>query len=320
MLLQYIKPLMRYTLLILFSFLSLFSFSQDLIKGDRVKASQVIENHVSANVVKENEKYKSYGFSDIIVHKPKEYKELETLLELKKTLPEMKENYQDKYDSVFNSYETRIQELKKYIIDNEIRHSFEMEHTFQIKKKDGYHLHKYAFFLNHAYKIKDAQLKLKANLTKEEEEWFYFYHMKYPLFNLSDFDKNKSASEEVYNHFEDGIAKSDDKEDNLKTTLLVLKNIKEAGFLDMDKLAKQLIFKWVKKNNTVKNLKPLKNSDLLEIKNDNEDLIGYKIFFKYQYTNDEGNTVKDVIYFELDLYFVVKNVLAVPKPWDKYFK
>ena len=291
----------------------------------RANCAESIQKHVKQKLAKEGQ-YKVMHFGSLVVDKPKEYLELEELEKLSAVLPEMKQHYKrKKLDSLIQQNELDIQNKKREIMTNNIRVSYELEHTFLIKDKTNQHTaYRYNFFLDHQYNITDVRSRYVMPLNSEQAEDFYYFQKHLPIYDLAELSKNQEASNEIYTFFETALEETKYEEAVMHASLRTIRNIRNHGTMDLDKYGQRAIRDWIEANRPdMKGYKKEDFSYMLEIRREiqgQERLIGYKMFHKYSYKDADGKRIEDVVYFEFDTYFVIRGVLRVEAPYDEYFK
>ena len=291
----------------------------------RAKTISTIRKHVESKMATDGE-YASFSFGKLVRNQPKAYLELEELINVKNSLPDMRHHYRKtQYDSVVSSNKKAIQAKKVEIMENNIRPNYQMVHAFVIKNKTGVSkVYKMDFYVNFDYEITDVRLLYTSVLTNDEVKQYYYYEKRIPVFSGDDAYRNNYLSRKLYDQYEDGLRASEFDLEILHAALRVVKIIRQYGELDLDKLGELSIKHWVINNaEDLKGYKRIETSYMYEINSEidgKKELIGYKMFHKYSYTDDDGTRLEDVVYFEFDLFFVIRGILRVPEPYDMYFK
>ncbi len=298
-------------------------------KTEQQRAEEAIEKHIITSFSKLG-RYKGYKYGHLYSLKPKEIVELDQLFELKKLLPEMEENYGDKLPQLIADNDSAIVAKKKEIKEKKIYHTFELSHIFKITGQDNVvKLYEYKFTLYPNYKIKNAEQVMYAELTKQEDEMFYYFIMQYPLYETADTYSDNKKNEATYKQFNAALEQEKEhKAELLKSILVMVKYIRINNKFDEERISWILSGKWLHENKKDwKNYKAIAYSTLepLGIPLENEEgesemrHIGYKLYHRYSIDNEKGQTMEKAIYFEFDLNFVITGVLDVAPPYDHYF-
>jgi hypothetical protein len=270
--------------------------------------------------------YKLYNFGQVYRLKKAEQKELDDLKELRELVPGMKDHYGKKTDSILVSYDSLIAKKQRDINQKSIVPDYLISHIFSIKNKNdaGGTVYEGDFILNDKFEVKDFRMKLGAELAKDDFEWFYYFFQQYPIFNSGNYDKDVYQSNQIFDHYNAQLAKlKSGKEDFLLTALRVTRIINKTKKYDKDIICGFLVMKKIDEKKYYPNYKPLKFSPAEEIKvktSSGDSLIGYKVFHKFETTNNEGKTEEKALYCELDPYFTPAGMMKVEQPFEKYFE
>lgn len=300
-----------------------------LVEGEDLSPQETAQNHVQEYVKSKfgaDVQYKVYNFGELFRLKKPEQKELDQLKELRALVPGMKEHYGAKTDSVLKSYDTLIASKQREIITNKIVPDYIISHVFTIKNKTGGGgtVYEGDFILDDKLHVKDFHMKMAAELAKDDFEWFYYFFQQYPIFNSGDYEKDLNLSNQIFDFYNNQLAKlKDGKEEFLLTALRVTRIINKTKKYDKDIICGFLVMKKIDEKKYCDNYKPLKFSPAEEIlvkTNSGDSLIGYKIFHKFECTDNTGKTEEKAIYCELDPYFTPAGMLKVDPPFDKYFE
>jgi hypothetical protein len=337
-------------------------------KSQQDKAELFVEQHVLKQFSTLGE-YKPYRFGQLYVLKPLEIEERDNLLDLKTKLPSLKDHYGAKLDSVIAANDSAIARKQRYIKANRIHVTYEISHVFKVSNAQSGKrtLYEYLFYLLPNGKVKNVSQVMEVDLTSKEDDWFYYYIMQYPLFNLNDKEAEQKLNAKIYTHFNAALTnESGDKGDLLKAILGIVAHIKEKGNMDPNHLGKASVAKWMSSNKSeirgykslayskakqinVKTtdayalqlevnrykalMKDSANADSTikqyiqkievlehEINQEPDSLAGFKLFHAYQQKEGVNETVEKAFYFEMDLFFRIKNVLHVDPPFEQYFE
>ena len=106
--------------------------NQEKEKTTQKIAEESIKEHIKKHFNNEAE-YNDYTFGKLFILKPKEIIELDKLYDIRKTLPNMEENYSAKLDSVIIATDTAIAQKIREIRQKNIYHTYEINHLFTIK-------------------------------------------------------------------------------------------------------------------------------------------------------------------------------------------
>jgi hypothetical protein len=308
---------------------SFMNVSPVFLPDDR-NPKEIAEENVQAYVQKkfgENAVYKLYNFGNLFRLKKQDIRDLDELIELRKLVPSMKDNYGAKTDSIAAAYDTLIAQKKRLIAskDGEFP-DYIISHIFSIKtKKDGSGtVYECDFILNDKLEVKDLRIKLAAELAKDDFDWFYYFFQKYPIFNSGNYDADVEQSNQVFDYYNTRLAQlKEGKEEFLVTALRVTRIINKTKKFDPDIICGFLVMKRIDEEKICENYRPIKFSPSEEIRvktSTGDSLIGYKIFHKFECTGSDSKTETKAIYAELDPYFTPVGILPVEPPFDKYFE
>jgi len=272
------------------------------------KSQTVITNYIKSKSV--NEKYFSYGYSDMIIHKP------EALIELDK----LKEKRKDKsIDQTKN--ETDIANLEKEIKNNNIRYTIEMDHIFSLtnKKSGNIELFETRFFIADSLKVYDTKLLLNIPLTKEYEIVFANYFYETTIFIATDYYQARALSKQFYSflkyHLEE-LNSIKEKSDFLTHILWLCNEVKTSGVFNQQLVLQKIASRKLKFGKFIE-YEPIKFSNLYEI-NEGENLNGYYFFHKFSHFNKNKEELT-VAYISFSPYFELKEIQMVEPPYKTYF-
>jgi hypothetical protein len=296
---------------------------EDLSPQDR--AEKNVETYVTTKFGAERA-YKMYNFGQLYRLKKPEQKQLDELKELRALVPGMKDNYGNRIDSVIASYDTLIAQKEREIKQKNIVPDYIISHIFSIKNKTGGGgtVYEGDFILNDKFEVKDFRVKLGADLSKDDFEWFYYFFQQYPIFNSGDYEKDVNMSKQIFDFYNSHLSKlKTEKEEFLVTALRVTRIINKTKKYDKDVICGFLVMKKIDEKKYCENYHPLKFSPAEEIltkTNAGDSLIGYKIFHLFECTDSTGKAQQKAVYCELDPYFTPAGMLKVDPPYDKYFE
>lgn len=269
--------------------------------------------------------YKIYNFGQLFRLKKPEQQELDGLRELRALVPGMKDHYGNKQDSVLRHYDTLIAQKEREIKQKGIKSDYIISHIFTIREKTGTGtVYEGDFILDDQLKVKDFRMDMAAELAKDDFDWFYYFFQKFPIFNTGDYDKDVEMSNGLYDYYNARLSRlNTGKEEFLLTALRVTRIINKSKKYDKDIICGFVIAKKLEEQKICDLYKPLVFTSAEEIKTKTgttDSLIGYKVFHKYECTDNAGKTQVKAIYAELDPYFVPAGMLNVEPPFEQYFE
>lgn len=288
-------------------------------RNSEEKCEDGVEAHMR-DKMSDGKTYVPYSFMDYEVYKPKEFTELEELIDLQETIPTLKHHYsRKKLDSLVQANENAIQAKKREIMDNKIHFSYAIIHTFVLKlSDDDIKVSRYKFFLNHAFKVQDVNLIFSIPTTAEQAKMYYYMQQGVPIYaNLPSY-QDKAASEEIYGFFEKAMEENGYNENIFYAAMDVIANIKKYGELVLDKYGEDQIEKWVEKSN-IEGYKAKDYSYMLESKDDRGVVNAYVMYHRYNYKEGEDKT-QDTVAFVFDLNFVLTDIQRVENTREELFE
>lgn len=301
-----------------------FSASLPYDHDAQVLAERNVESYIRKKFGKEIA-YKSYNFGHIYRLKKQEQKELDELIQSRKLLPEMKNHYGNKLDSVIRHYDTLIAVKKRSMAAQNIKSDYIISHIWTIRNADGSGIvYEGDFILNDTLGVKSFNLGMGVDLAKDDFDWFYYFFMKYPIFNTGDYDKDIAMSNSVFDYYNTRLLQlKEGKDEFLVTALRATRIINKTKKYDKDIIAGFITMKKLDEQKICTNYRPLKFTDIEEIKvkvPKGDSLIGYKLFHLYECTDEKGQSTKKAVYTEMDPYFMPAGFLNVEPPFEKYFE
>jgi hypothetical protein len=228
-------------IVVLFIFLNAFVVSAQYdYSGDYYRATFHIKYDYKLEYGKEQ--YDPISFGDLVTHLPAEYLELNTLLEIRKKLPDMTENYGGRLDSVIQSTDLRIQTVKDTIMKRRLFPSYEIRHYFSTRDSlNNLTLTGHDVLLSHNYKLVRMKTYVSTPVSKSDLEWFKYWQEGYPLFNLSDEKGNAKASASLYRELDSTLLYSTAREENLHNAITLIKEVRKEGVFDPMVIARAVI-------------------------------------------------------------------------------
>lgn len=268
--------------------------------------------------------YSPYGFGIVQDIVPDQVAQLEELKSMRILIPEMKDHYGKKLDSVILSYDTLIAQKEREIRDKKVRPFHKISHVYTIQiKKDSVLACEVEFTLDPNFKMYDAHSSIYVKLNLDQAKWFDFYYMQYPLFDTYVYEDDKKRSQEIYDFYDKKLMETkEDKSDVLVQVLFIIQHIKTTGEYANQKIAEALIKQKMNllngktyqagKFSTLKAI--IKNSG-----NGNQHLIGYSIVHTFK-TESENLLVEKAFYFEFDPWLILAGYLPANPPYEQYFE
>lgn len=266
------------------------------------RAEKAVKENLIKTFTKEN--YKSFGFEELYKNTPPEIMEVEELknkvnvLRKNNLLTDSSLSY---YDSVTNAKVEAVKAKKLFS-------TYDLKHSFVIKKGEINTLHFYNFELYPNGKIKDVNQLLKFEFVGSEYDWFYNYYRRSTLL-INDIEENENC----YKYL-DNLIKVDtiDRVATMETVLATHATIARYGYLDTTVVQRIIAQNWLRRNIS-KEIKVIEFSSIENISDEGEK-IGSNIFVEYTL-----NDVKDARYFEFDINYILRGSLTLKKPYIQYF-
>lgn len=288
---------------------SIVTFGQPYDAETRVRTT--IRNYIDTQF-KDNQ-ILHYDYSNLFVHKPIQYQQLDSLNYLRDSL----ESYN--YKSQLPYIDTAIYYKQKEIIDLKIRFSYEMEHEFIVEKSDNlYELYSFTFFVSHNYQVKDLEAIYKVELNKKDKDLYYQFVEETPLFPFERkaYLMEKMKSPEIYRLYKTGLLMYPESADEiLHAGFSLMRNILKYQEIDRQKLLNQQAAEYLESHYKLSAYK--RYSDYEKIQINGEDA-GYKMYVEFVQPGEDDQIV--AVYLEFDIYSVVLGHEQLNAPWDEYFK
>lgn len=271
----------------------------------QIQSEQAVSKYIKDN--SDGRKYNSYGYTEIIIHKPKEIVELESLEKRKRDQTSKNEEL----DSL-------IVKQKKYIQVNRIERTIEIEHFFTLKDSLGnLQVFESVFILNDTIGVKSIQPKITLPLAGDYEKTLNYYFYEYTIFHSSTYDDSKRISKEFYQFFKAKLETFEEvgaKSNFLRHTLYLCHEVMERGAFDQ-----QLILEEMTKNYLLTNQREVQNYEEIAFsplyqseKKGFESESGYYFFHKFSGTY-QSVTDTHVVWIGFTPYYELESILQVDK-------
>lgn len=292
-------------------------FIADDIYGEpgktKLSLKQKTQNIVSSYIKAKSEglSYYKYGFSELIIYKPKELSELDDLKKSRKN---------KRVDQV--DLEADIKLLEQEIREKDIKYSLELDHVYSLTNSElnEIKLYETRFFINDSLKVENVKQLLLLNIDWIEEVAFSHYFHETAIFQEGDYYQSKLLSKEFYTFFKyrqlqiEGVS---EKSSFLKHTLWLCNEVKMHGAFEQEPILQKMTVNRFKENSEITDYEVLKFSDLYEI-NADENLKGYYFFHKFSHSNN-GKNDTSAVYVGFTSYYEIKEILELKKPYKSYF-
>ncbi len=275
--------------------------------------STKVKNAISIYIKTEYKEYSyyKYGFSNLIIHKPTELVERDSLLNVKAKTNEQKTNLENKIDS-----------LNLVIKQNNIKYWMEMDHFFNVKNKNSNQIELYeaTFYLNDSLQVINTKPLLFLELTKNEEDVFSSFFFESPIFYAETFYESQKISRDFYEFFKvelenrKGITK---KSKFLKHIIWVCGQVKTTKAFNLESILSQLTINNFLNNQQIKDYKTLKFSKVFEIKEDNV-LKNYYFFHKFSHSKND-TIIESAVYVGFSPYYELTDIYQLNEPIEPYF-
>lgn len=279
------------------------------------------------NIYKDN--LKPYTFGTLYTLKPKEFIELDQLIEVRNQLPSMKDHYGDQLPQKIAETDTLIEQKKREIKSKKIYPMYQMDHVYVTNNdsKSEYTATEANFTLNPDYTINDVQISMNAKLTPSENELFYKFMMRVPMFT-NDTDPNwaQKQDENAYNTFINTIEEAQTpvkKNEILVNVLYISELIRKTNKFDEESVCKLLSTRWIYNNESDIKNRPEKYSKLKEIytqvNDTTKNIAGYNMNVMFTTETKEGEKTTKVYQFIFDLNFLIAEVRNLHEPFEEHF-
>lgn len=305
----------------LFLVLIIFGFNSCFIADDafgepkepKLSLKQKTQSTIS-NYVKEKSVgfgYYKYGFSELIIHKPKQIILLDNL---------KKDRTNKNLDQV--ELEKKINKLEKEVSEKKLRYTLEMDHIYSLTNKEtgNIELYESRFIVADSLKVKDVTLLMNIKMDDDKESIFADYFYETTIFLSGDYTQSKSLSREFYSFFkkhQDELVTVKEKSQFLEHTLWLCQEVKNLGLFNQSSVLEKLTVNRFNSTKEVVDYESIKFSTLYEI-NEGEKLKGYYFFHKFSHLiNDEDEIA--AVYISFSPYYEITEILQVEKPYKQYF-
>ena len=264
------------------------------------KAELAVTKHLKKTYPKSE--YHGYGFSNLIKITPTQITELKEYKKAIASIDSVDENTKNYYDSL-------IQNKLKEVKEKRLFSTYEINHFYTLKEKFKKPiLFEYTFTLLPDGKISDVAKQLEYKLIDDEYDYFYYYYSKKDLHNT------KEDNISTYSYLEDLYEKElVNKRAVMSTILTIAKVIYENDAYDTILIPRIEAQKWIK-NNLADLLITNYSTVNSIIDSSNNKIIGYNIFAQIS-----QNDSTKAYYFEFDYDYILRGVLPVEAPFEKYF-
>ena len=275
--------------------------------------SNRVKNAISEYIKKDNENYQyyKYGFSNLIIHKPKELVQLDSL-----------KNVRPKSETQQNQLQKSIDSLNTIIKTKQIKYWLEMDHVFNLKNKSTkkIELFEARFFLNDSIQVKRTKPLMYLELTPAEEVIYSDFFYETPIFYASTYAESQTLSHNFYSYFKAELETKKniaEKSDFLKHIIWVCGEVKKTGQFKLDDILKKSAVKNLSENKEIINYEPLSFSKVFETKEDNM-VKNYYFFHKFSHSKAD-TLVEDAVYIVFSPYYEFTDIYQLEKPIEQYF-
>jgi len=277
----------------------------------QVKVEKTVQFHIQNKL--ENEIYRVYGFSPIVITVPAEIIELEEL-----------EQQRNKQQASNPDLDTLIQNKKDEIRLFGIQRSVITNHFFTLKANNNITIIESQFVLNQqndSLQVVEVKPKILLEISEVFESIFETYFYEYTIFLGKDYFEGRKLSNRFYTFFkshQENLSGIREKSAFLKHTLILTKYVKDVGKFDQKTICENLVKAFITQTNvSITEYEPREFSVLYE-KTESDMVSGYYIFHKFI-----GRFGDEVDLFAIQVnfspYFEVLSFSFLDKPYDAYF-
>ncbi|MGV6860905.1 MAG: hypothetical protein ACWA41_03985 [Putridiphycobacter sp.] len=310
---------MNFKFLVIYLVLTL-GFSSCILVEDAISDKSTTKGNLESKIqdsvevyVKKNfpdTKYYKYGFSQLIIHKPLELIQLDSLKQLK-----------ENQGSTAN-LEAQITTLEQDIKKDKIGYWFELDHVFRIKESssDSVELFESKFFLNDSLRVINSKLLRYNHLSKSEENSYGDFFYEHPIFKAADYYQSQQLSHNFYNYFKLELEKRSgvkNKSEFLTHIIWLCQKIKVKGEFNQDEVLRDLTQQNFIENPKIESYKSIEFSNLRQI-NEDDKLKNYYFFHKFSHLTD-GNVIENAVYVSFSPYYEIEDIFQLEKPFEQYF-
>ena len=165
-------------------------------------------------------------------------------------------------------------------------------------------------------KVKNVVNELVYKFIDNEADYYYRYYRRSPLIIETDME-DRQYNIQTYAFLDElYLNETVDKEAAMSTILSTIQTISSTGYYDTTLLARLVVSKNLKRNKDVSNFKDISFSSVQPIKDSSNALLGYKLFVLFENKDKE----KEMLYFEFDYNYIIRNTLVVEPPYEPYLK
>lgn len=271
----------------------------------QTRAEQSVIDYLNTKFPEDEYTVHNYEFGNLMKITPAEIVEVE---KLKKEAADVY-IFDPKRDSIMEVYDSLIKKQVTYIKENKIFPHYELNHFFTIKKDfEETKLYESTFSLYPDGKIMDINNHLTYDLLESEYDAYYTYYLKEPLFKNEENDKKTYAY--LTSLYEN---EKQDKHAVMRTILAVVYTMSDLGAYDTIAVSRAQTIKWLIENGltdfntlTFSNVSPINDSGIIKP-------LGYNIKVRLNGENPKA------FYVEFDYDYVIRGILPIEAPFDKYF-
>jgi hypothetical protein len=262
-----------------------------------------------------NDTYVPLSIEELITHLPPDFIELKALLEVRQQLPELKENYGEQLDSIIASTDRQIDSLKNHIIERRIRPSYEVLHFYAFKRGKSYNVYGHVFYLNHAFKVIRMRTYVEVTMEKNDYEWFEFWQMEEPMFNMSNVNRNQEASSDVYTFLRKGMEHSEHRSEYIFNALTLVKTVTRSGVFDIHEVSHEIIKNYLQRNSLDATLRITQFSPVFEIQAGEQK--NYRVYAT-AFNKTSEQTIN--LIFEFNVFHELLDMKQTDEDVSKYFQ
>ena len=277
------------------------------------KSESAVQRYIQQKLTKES--YKAYGFSEIVIHQPKELKTLDSLLAKEAELKKIKA-------PVDSALTNRIANQKELIKLYGIKRWIDIDHFFTLK----YEANKLViiesnYIFNDTLGVTSFKPSILLETTTKYEEAFNYYFYEYSIFLSPNYRDARALSNNFYEFFKrhqnnlaDIISKSEFLQHCLKMTL----SVKETGEFNLQKIVEKEIVDFnTNGKDSIAEYESRRFSVVYE-KSEEQSVTGYYIFHKFIGRMD-GVIDEFVMRVDFNPYYQIEKITLMPKPYETYF-
>ena len=273
------------------------------------KSEIAVRNHIKKTT--DGMVYQPFGFGKITIHKPQEIVDLELLEKKRQTDPS-------------EALDTAIAQQKRYIIENNIERTVDLDHFFTLKDSIGnIRVFETNFILNDTLGVKDLSAKIMVGLADIYEDALNYYFYEYNIFSTPSYYESRQLSANFFAFFKQELENRIGREQKSAFLLHVVKlthEVKERGSFNQQEILEENVEQFIRTKRTdISEYESLEYSDLFQTQEEEtQEVNGYYFFHKFIGTFQEEIDT-NVVLIEFSKFYEIGNIYQMDRPFNTYF-